>query len=60
MVLRPGDQERAAAAHLVRRAIEHGVHPADILGERELPSSMVVFGVDDSAERLSFGDSSTA
>lgn len=56
-VLRPGDRGRAATAHLVRRAMEHGVHPADILRERELPSSMVVFGVDESGERFSFGGS---
>jgi hypothetical protein len=59
-LVRPGDREHAATAHLVRRAMEHGVHPADILRERELPSSMVVFDVEDSADRFSFGDSSTA
>ena len=56
-VLRPGDRERAATAHLVRRAVEHGVHPADILRERELPSSMVVFGINESGESFSFGGS---
>ncbi len=58
-ILRPGDRERAATAHLVRRAMEHGVHPATILRERELPSSMVVFGVDESGESFSFGGSAS-
>lgn len=56
-ILRPGDRERAATAHLVRRAVEHGVNPAGLLRGRELPSSMVVFGAEDSAASFSFGGS---
>jgi hypothetical protein len=39
----PGDRERAANAHVVRRALEHGV-PPDRLRARELLSSMVLLG----------------
>lgn len=53
--LRPGDRERAATAHLVRRAMEHGVFPEAVLRERELPASTVVVGARAGGEAFTFG-----
>jgi hypothetical protein len=53
-VIRPRDRERAATAHLVRRAMAHGVFPKAVLRERGLPSSMVVFGADANGEAFTF------
>ena len=50
-VVRPGDRERAATGHAVRRAIAHGVSPRSLLVNRELPRNMAVLGADDRTPR---------
>jgi hypothetical protein len=43
-VYRPGDRERAAAAHVLRRMLEHGVAPGSRGDVPELPSSIALLG----------------
>jgi hypothetical protein len=45
-VMEPGHLERSANAHLVRRAVEHGVFPAG-LEDLELPSNIALFVADE-------------
>jgi hypothetical protein len=40
VVYEPGDRERAAAGHLLRRMAEHGVSPDSLDDARDLPSSI--------------------
>jgi hypothetical protein len=43
-VYEPGDCQRAATGHMVRRMLEHGVDPRRWVELRDLPSSISVFG----------------
>ena len=51
-VYEPGDRERAAAGHVLRRMLEHGVAPE--FGEQppELPSNIALLGPDGPQRRV--------
>jgi hypothetical protein len=53
--LHPGYRAEQARAHMVRRAMEHGVDPRPLLRDGPLPSNIAIFGVDDDGTSFSFG-----
>jgi hypothetical protein len=46
VVYEPGDRQRAAAGHLLRRMTEHGVSPRSTEGVPDLPPSIAFLGPD--------------
>jgi hypothetical protein len=50
VVYEPGDCERAAAGHRLRRMMEHGVSPAHEYDRSTLPRSMAPLQVDESLQ----------
>lgn len=43
-VYEPGDRQRAAAGHVLRRMIEHGVAPRTLAEVPQLPSNIALLG----------------
>lgn len=53
--LHPGYRAEQARAHMVRRAMEHGVDPRPLLRDGPLPPDMAIFGVDDDGTSFTYG-----
>ena len=53
--LHPGYRAEHARAHMVRRAMEHGVDPRPLLQDAPLPSNIAIFGADEDGTPFSYG-----